>query len=196
MDRSRQNSPFLLLPAELRNQIYASALSGEIFDVHCWRRYTPFGFATRVIKKRTNFLSLLSVCRQLYVETRLLPLHFNAFRFKSQDAFHSWFNKFSEDQQAAIKEVHLVTWMARHMVEGEGWISKPLDTAFPVERLPGLKRVEVEVRGNGRVRDCVKDGCLGCDEHGEDVGIEEEKFKKWMTGRVTGAEVNFERVSA
>lgn len=75
-------------------------------------------------------------------------------------------------------------------------MSKSLHTVFPVERLLGLRRVEVEVRGNGRVRDCAKDGCLGCEEHGDDVGIEEEKFRTWLTGCVAGVEVTFERVSA
>lgn len=195
-DLQRDNSSFLRLPAELRSQIYTYTLSGEIFDIYCWRRYTPFGFATRILKKRRNFLALLAVCRQLYSETRLLPFQLNAFRFKSQDAFHSWLEKFSLHQREAIREVHLVTWMARHMAEGEGWKTRSLDAVFPVEILPGLGIVEVEVRGNGRVRDCAKEGCLGCEEHGEEASFEEEKFASWLVSCRVGVKVGFERVPA
>lgn len=47
-------------------------------------------------------------------------------------------------------------WMARHMVEGQGWVSEPLETVFPVERLLGLRRVDVHVRWNGNTRACWK----------------------------------------
>lgn len=40
-------------------------------------------------------------------------------------------------------------------------MARPLDWMLPVEMLRGLRRMVVEVSGNGRVRDCVKDGCLG-----------------------------------
>jgi hypothetical protein len=196
MTSSDQFSPLLRLPAELRNHIYSYVLGGETFDIHCWRRYTPFGFTTRIIKKRTNFLALLAVNHQIHAETYFLPFHLNAFRFKSQDAFHSWLDKFSVDQQDAIREVHLVTWMARHMVEGEGWRSKALDEVVPLERLPGLRRVEVEVRRNERVRDCRKEGCFGCEDHGDVVEREEEKVKVWFGQKYRRVEVRFERVAA
>lgn len=82
------------------------------------------------------------------------------------------------------------------MVEGEGWMSKPLRNVFPVDKLLGLMRVEVEVRGNGRIRDCVKDACLGCERHGDEADTEEERFEEWLTGNVKGIEVTFKRVAA
>jgi hypothetical protein len=196
MEALHQASSFLRLPAELRNQIYTYVIGGETFDIYCWRRYTPYGFATRILRKRRAFLALLAVCRQLYSETRLLPFRLNAFRFKSQDAFHSWLDKFALDQREAIQNVSLVTWMARHMVEGEGWRSKPLHEVLPVFRLPGLSKVEIEVRSNGRVRDCAKDGCIACEQHGDAVELEEERLRRWLISCIEGVEVTLERVAA
>jgi hypothetical protein len=196
MELSNQSSAFLRLPAEVRNQIYAYILSGEAFSIHCWRRYAPFGIATRILRKQKNFLALLAVCHQIHAETRLLPFQLNAFRFKSQDAFKSWLDKFGRDQKEAIQEVHIVTWMARHMVEGESWMSKSLDAVFPVDSLFGLRRVEVEVRTNGRMGDCIRDGCFQCSEHGDEAGLEEERFRGWLVGHRSGIKVTFERVMA
>jgi hypothetical protein len=196
MEAHPQASSFLRLPAELRNQIYTYILGGETFSVHCWRRYTPFGFATRILRKRRLFLALLAVSRQLHSETRLLPFRLNVFRFKSQDAFVSWLDKFALDQQEAIQNISLVTWMARHMVEGQSWRPKLLKDVLPMVRLPGLKRVEVEVRSNGRLRDCAKDGCVACEEHGDVVELEEERLKGWLLRCVKGVEVIYERVAA
>jgi hypothetical protein len=196
MEARHQASSFLRLPAELRNQIYTYTLGGQTFSIHCWRRYTPFGFATRILRKRRLFLALLAVSRQLHAETRLLPFRLNAFRFKSQDAFDSWLDKFALDQQEAIQNIRLVTWMARHMVEGQSWRSKPLKEVLPVVRLSGLRKVEMEVRSNGRVRDCAKDGCVACEEHGDVVELEEERFKGWLLRCIEGVEVTCERVAA
>jgi hypothetical protein len=86
--------------------------------------------------------------------------------------------------------------MARHMVEGEGWRSKPLDEVLPVARLPGLSKVEIEVRSSGRVRECARDGCVMCEKHGDVVELEEERFKEWLLRCIEGVEVAFERVAA
>lgn len=196
MNLSKSTSPFVSLPAELRNHIYAYTLSGEVIDIYCWRRYTPFGFATRVLRKQKNFLALLAVCRQLYIETRLLPFQLNAFRFKSQDAFQSWLDKFDSDQQRSIQEIHIVTWMSRHMVEGESWLLKPLTAVVPVDRISGLMRVEVEVRSNGTTKECPKEGCYGCEHHGEEANLEQERFEKWLVSCIEGVQVKFKMVMA
>jgi hypothetical protein len=86
--------------------------------------------------------------------------------------------------------------MARHMVEGEGWRSKSLNDVLPVARLPGLKTVEIEVWSNGRVRDCAKDGCIACEEHGDAVEVEEERLRGWLSRCIEGVEVTFQRVAA
>jgi hypothetical protein len=71
MDCSPPSSPLLKLLAELRNKLYTYVLGREIFEIYCWRQYTPFSFATRIVQKQKNFLALLAVCHQLYAETRL-----------------------------------------------------------------------------------------------------------------------------
>ncbi|KAH5617554.1 hypothetical protein HBI23_254050 [Parastagonospora nodorum] len=189
--------PFLLrLPAELQSEIYGYVLSHQIFSILCWRRYTPFGFATRIIQKRKHFLALLRVSRQVYSETRWLPFTLNTFQFESQDAFHSWFDKFSVEKSVLIRNVRLVTWMARHMTEGQGWRLSPLHLVFPIDRLPGLRKLSVEVRGNGRVKDCLLDGCCACEEHGDKVAVEEEKFRTWVAEAVGKVEIRFQRTAA
>ncbi|PVH91116.1 hypothetical protein DM02DRAFT_664324 [Periconia macrospinosa] len=219
------NAPLLTLPLELRLQIYALVLGGEVFDIYCWRCYLPFGFTTRIIRKRQNFLALLAISRAVRSETRLLPFQLNAFRFKDEDAFRSWFDKFSVEQLGAIREVRLVTWMARHMVQGQSWRPRPMDHVFAISRLcqrsghvtsdscpgldsfrllyfsnpirlPGLRRVEVEVRGNGGTRGCTREACSLCEDYGDQVRSEEDKFRKWVTGAVARVEVGFERVAA
>jgi hypothetical protein len=195
MEISRPSSPFLRLPTELRNQIYAYTLGGEVFDIYCSRSFTPFGFDTRILRKQENLLALLAVCHQLYAETRLLPFQLNAFRFKSEDAFHSWLNKFDSIQRESIQEIHLVTWKAKHMIEGEdAWKLKPLSVVLPVEKLPDLRRVEIEVECNKRVQECSKDGCQGPNDHGDEVDTEGERFGKWLVGCIEGVQVTFERI--
>ncbi|KAH7061798.1 hypothetical protein BKA63DRAFT_527504 [Paraphoma chrysanthemicola] len=196
MNVSKTVPPLLRLPVELRYKIYSHSLSYHIFSIYCWRRHSPFGFATRIIQKRRHFLALLSVSRQIYSETRLLPFMLNAFRFKSEDAFQSWFNKFSAEQRESTQEVHLVTWMARHMIEGHAWRSSPLHLVFPIDRVPGLRRLNVEVRGNGKVKDCVIDGCHACEQRGEEVALEEERFSQWVAVAVGKIDIGYERVLA
>jgi hypothetical protein len=86
--------------------------------------------------------------------------------------------------------------MCRHMVGGEGWRSKPLHDVLPVDRLPGLSRVEIEVRCNSRVKDCANDGCIACEKNGDVVELEEERFDRWLSTHVESVDVTFERVAA
>jgi hypothetical protein len=189
-------SPTLIrLPSELRNQINAYTLGGEVFDIYCSRSFTPFGLDTRIPRKQKKFLALLAVCRQLYAETRLLPFELNAFRFKSQDAFESWLDKFDSDQRESIRQVHLVTWMAKHMVEGEdAWNLKPVNIVLPVKKLSGLRTIEVEVRCNRRVQECPKDERQECEDHGEEADAEGRRFEKWLFGCIEGVQVSFIRI--
>jgi hypothetical protein len=86
--------------------------------------------------------------------------------------------------------------MARHMVEGEGWRWIPLSEVLPLSRLPGLRKVEIEARSNGRVRECAKDGCIVCEEEGDVLELEEERLKEWLSRNIEGVEVTFETVAA
>lgn len=87
-----------------------------------------------------------------------------------------------------------MTWMSRHMLEGEGWKSKLLVEVFPMQDLPGLRRVEVEARTKGKVIHCAKEYCLGCGQHHDETGVEEEKLKKWLLSCKKELIVRFKRV--
>ena len=50
--------------------------------------------------------------------------------------------------------MELVTWSARHMLEGEAWVPKRVEEVFPLEKLGGLRGVGVEVRWSGREGHC------------------------------------------
>ncbi|OAL55867.1 hypothetical protein IQ07DRAFT_595519 [Pyrenochaeta sp. DS3sAY3a] len=187
-------SPLLSLPPELRLQIATHVLSPHTFPLHCWRVYNPSTFRVRILKKRTHYLALTRVCRLLHAETRLLPLQLNTFVFKHQSAFDAFLDGLSVEQMGAVRRVVLVSWMARRMVEGEGWRLKGLEECFPVLRFGGLRCVTVQVRMNGWVGGLHGEDCLG-GEKGVGLLEEEEKFRKWVLEKTRGVEVVFERVS-
>jgi hypothetical protein len=222
-------SPLLRLPAELRLQIYAYVLTSPgPLSIYCWRRYVPFGFATRLLRHPRHFLALvrldpsppypyyyrpqlktphlstltdsqtqLSTTRQIYAETHALPFHLNTFLFKSSDAFIPWCTRFTSQQLCEIRNVKLVTWMGRHMLEGEAWVPKRVEEVFPIDMLGGLRSVVVEVRHNGSAGDCVRGECWNCEGDGKGKGKkvaeEEGRLKGWFKeGR--GVSVEFVRV--
>lgn len=191
-------SPSLLrLPAELRIQIFACVFTSPTpLSIHCWRRYTPFCLSTRVLQYPPRFLALLLTCRQIYSEARLLPFKCNAFRFKSQDAFEPWLAQFCPEQTYAFRTIEIVTWMARHMVEGESWVAKRVEDCLPIHRLRGLRTVLIEVRMNGRNRDCIREECWNCEGSDCDVMKEMQKLMAWFHDRSPGLQIEFERVAA
>jgi hypothetical protein len=187
----------LRLPAEIRMQIYTCVLTSPTpLSIYCWRRYTPFCFSTRVMQYPSAFLSLLLICRQIYSEARLLPFQCNVFRFKSQDAFIPWLDQLRPEQVRALRRVELVTWMARHMVEGESWVAKRVEDCFPIQRLEGLRNVRIEVRMNGREKDCIRAECWNCECSHLGVSKEEERLGLWFCENVAGVEIDFARVAA
>lgn len=101
MARFKQNqtaSPLLRLPAELRNKIWEYIFSGHfivpkstlvwqgISEALAWWPMVPIKFPGRIflfgepIENKLHFLSTLSVCRQIYHETRLLPFSCNVWQ--------------------------------------------------------------------------------------------------------------------
>jgi hypothetical protein len=123
-----------------------------------------------------------------------LPFRLNAFRFKSHDAFVPWLKHFNVDQREAIREVLLVTWMGKCMMEGESYLPKPLKGVFPIESLPGLRCVTLEARGKSGMRGCVKDGCNGREDHCNEDVLNKDGFKEWLLENIPRAEVTFSRV--
>lgn len=193
----RRSPPLLRLPAELRMQIFTWVFTRATpLSIHCWRRYTPFCFSTRVMQYPSGFLALLLTCRQIYNEARLLPFKCNTFRFKSQDAFEPWLARFCPEQIRAFRKIELVTWMARHMVEGESWVAKRVEDCLPLHKLRGLRKVRIEVRMNGRDRDCMREACWNCEGSDCDVMKEIEMLMAWFHDKSPGLEVEFETVAA
>jgi len=184
----------LTLPAELRNIIWALALGGTTFDVKC-KVQIPWGTATATITTQANSLALLQTCRQVYSETKLLPFRLNAFRFSSEDAFKPWLNQFDKAQQAAITEVHLATWKAKHMVESRGFAPRRLGDAFPVEKFEGLRRLRIEVRYTGVIRDCDKWACDGSELEDADCTEQEGRLRLRWARRDPYLIIQFERLA-
>lgn len=194
---AEKSSSFLCLPTEIRLEIYGYVLTSQWpLTVQCWKHYTTSTFATRIVQYPKCFLSLLRTCRQIHAETRLLPLQLNTFRFKSQDAFLPWLEKLGAGRASALRNVELVTWMARHMVEGGSWVAMRLEECFPLRQLEDLRIVKVEVRMTGRTRDCARGECWNCEGHGVGVGEEEKKLGDWFRTMKPGVEVTYTRVAA
>lgn len=189
-----KTSTLLSLPAELRNIIWAFVLGGKTFDIKCEIRI-PWGVITKNITTQGNSLSLLRTCRQIYSEARLFPFRFNGFQFRSEDAFQPWLDRFEKAQQAAIAEVHLVTWKAKHMVESRGFAPRKLGDVFPVGRLEGLQRLRVEVRYTGVIRDCDKWFCSGSELEDSDCTEQEGRLRLRWARHDPHLEVIFERVA-
>jgi hypothetical protein len=61
--------------------------------------------------------------------------------------------------------------MARHLFEGESWITKRVEECFPLRELGGLMIVRVEVRMTGRTRNCARGECWNYEGYG--VGARE-----------------------
>lgn len=77
--RNEQSSPLLQLPPEIRNLIYKFVLRRRNFEITDSLAYPPATPNIKVMNKERNYLSLLSVSRQIYAETRALPFSLNVF---------------------------------------------------------------------------------------------------------------------
>ncbi|KAF3001361.1 hypothetical protein E8E13_006383 [Curvularia kusanoi] len=187
-------SPLLTLPAELRNIIWALVLGNTTYDISCTIRI-PWGTSVKNLTTSAHSLALLRTCRQIHAETRYLPFTLNTFQFKSEDAFKPWLKRLDGDRCAAIAGVRLVTWKARHMLESRGFAPRRVGDVFPIEMFKGLKRVDVEVRYTGEVKECEKWACGGS-ELEDDGWVEQEgRLRLKWTRRDLELEVNFERVA-
>jgi hypothetical protein len=176
-------SPLLALPAELRESIWKLALGGQIFAIHCRPSYKRGRVATRVLNGQKNYASLLRVCYQIYIETKLVPFQQNAFRIRSEDALSLWFGRLQPWAQQAIAEVHLVTWRAVHMVEGLMVFPRPLSKTLDLRKLPGLQRVCIEVRSK-----------VGDLQSGDSLAIAEERLKQRIKKQHEHVQLVFERL--
>jgi hypothetical protein len=150
------------LPAELRVQIWKYALGGKMFEVYCWPSYNYHKTATRVLNRERNCLSLLRTCHQIYQEARLIPFTSNGFRIKNEYGFQTWLDEFDKPKQEAIAELHLVTWGAMQMVGQLDFVPDLLPNTPIVQRLPGLRKLCIEIRSQYTCLSCRKGVCEKC----------------------------------
>ncbi|KAH7076572.1 hypothetical protein BKA63DRAFT_412497, partial [Paraphoma chrysanthemicola] len=87
--RNAASSPLLRLPVELRNKIYAYVLTGNYpypFNVMNSTMDPPkqgeVSQAIRIMKEEPHPLALLSCCRQVHADAKLLPFELNVFEFE------------------------------------------------------------------------------------------------------------------
>jgi hypothetical protein len=102
--RKTPSSRFLLLPAEIRNQIYAHVFSSFTFAIVRKEMTKPKGQVSNHHKSSNNYdLSLLYVCRQVHRETATLPFMLGTFTITSITAsMMVGSNVFTHRQIAAI----------------------------------------------------------------------------------------------
>jgi hypothetical protein len=143
----------LLLPAELRIQIWNCTLGGMVFDVYSWPSCDT-KLSTRILNRQKNFLSLLRTCHQIYSEARLLPFKTNAFRIKNEVGIPAFVDTFEVIEREAIAELHLVTLGAKYMTESLSYFSKNMPAILALQRLPELKKLCIEVRSKSYCRYC------------------------------------------
>ncbi|KAI4707661.1 hypothetical protein J4E89_007766 [Alternaria sp. Ai002NY15] len=95
--RNQRESPFLRLPGEIRNQIYAYVFRDTMIP-----KFSQMFKAD--LERRLPVpadLRLLTVSRQVHAETRLLPFKLYAFQVLPQD-ISTFINKLSNVQRDAI----------------------------------------------------------------------------------------------
>lgn len=129
---NQSNSPFLRLPAEIRNSIYEEALGGNtiligyrtykssshrvvpVFKYDCTvysTKTNPFKkYMSAHVKVSAGFTLLNSVCRQLYLETETLASRLNRLAFTTHNVMANFLlfeQRLSLPQCQAIKELVL-----------------------------------------------------------------------------------------
>ncbi|CAN9349792.1 hypothetical protein AALT_g5434 [Alternaria alternata] len=87
---NQQGSPLLRLPPELRCLVFEYALGGNTYMIRYHRK-------SKSVKNTTvakHALALLSVCRQIFAETALLPFSLNTFSVFHPVVFNMWIKSF------------------------------------------------------------------------------------------------------
>ncbi|CAN9355968.1 unnamed protein product [Alternaria alternata] len=87
---NQQDSPLLRLPPELRCLVFEYALGGNTYMI----RYHRTSKAVKNTTVAKHALALLSVCRQIFAETALLPFSLNTFSVFHPVIFNMWIKSF------------------------------------------------------------------------------------------------------
>ncbi|KAJ4345396.1 uncharacterized protein N0V89_011526 [Didymosphaeria variabile] len=120
VEANQVNSPLLQLPGEVRNSIYHYVFANEVLRQTRtgpdWRSpnmkfLPPLSFHDRQNPRRPrdqrNWLSLVLVCRQLYVEARILPFQQNAFSITRLRHICPLLRTMHPEQREKITEIQL-----------------------------------------------------------------------------------------
>jgi len=112
-ETNADHSPFLRLPAEVRNAVYQFALSGQTVSSILHRSAattTSPPLARRVDDaslRRPHRFSLLRVCRQIFIETAVLLYRLSTFRFNDSTNLLLWLNNISAWESVLVQSVEL-----------------------------------------------------------------------------------------
>jgi hypothetical protein len=112
-----QTSRFLLLPPEIRNQIYDHVFSSSTFTISEPEFGLTKGEDSRQHKTSTNHdISLLYVCRQTYNETAVLPLKLSTFKIDSTNTPRLMYNYHVSNYDKATYIRQNYSLFTRHQV--------------------------------------------------------------------------------
>jgi hypothetical protein len=151
------NSPFLRLPAEMRNRIYIYVLaSKQPLTFTCskphfryespWNNVGQFTNVKCIMSRRTRLnLALLSVCRRIYFEVSLLQFILNTVRCISLQVLAQLPSLLSAEQRSVIRVLHLVTVIGQRRKLNK--LVDPHDAwnATFEALLPGVREIVVEL---------------------------------------------------
>jgi hypothetical protein len=137
-----RTTPFLRLPPELRNRIYEYTLSFWLLGI-----LNPWKPRTYVDKWYTDCnLSILSTCRQIYAEAKLLPFRVDVFAGWPYDFNTHLFPKLKSWQVDAITTIH-IRILFDHSWGGDpssNWPSPRLQSFLQRTRhISGLKHLQM-----------------------------------------------------
>lgn len=136
--QTREASSFLSLPAELRNQIYEYVLYGwvvaikpshrrhdsleaDIYPVAACTSRIPREKAIRQPDKPLHLLGILSTCRQVHAETRLLPYSLSTFFCGERPFPHAWLDILPE-QLAQVRSLQLCSHIPANITLSRVWL--------------------------------------------------------------------------
>ncbi|OAF99119.1 uncharacterized protein CC84DRAFT_1264656 [Paraphaeosphaeria sporulosa] len=88
VQQNQLSSPLLQLPGEIRSTIYEYVLGDETFTINPAARL--LGNSER---KKREYLALLQVSRQTYVETVLMPFKLNVFHSDCPQTIRNWMDE-------------------------------------------------------------------------------------------------------
>lgn len=158
--RDQVKSPLLRLPGEIRNTIYGYVLGYGGFiikskarktrktDSDCVKTLCGYGKHGKTYSKG-HALALVSVCRQIYVETTMLPYRLNIFTFSIFNEFHDWCGNMIPAHRNAIEAVriHGATFFCSWLLESHRTqtVEKPpkMRDFKKLRKFPSLKRLYI-----------------------------------------------------